>query len=134
MFGAYLANLLVWAFGTVNTLDIPIVFSEALSCVLCTHMLLNVLHPLDREVELPEFESNIGLHGLHDLHGEHPGPSFALRATSTPRNTARNVDMKMVPGTDTPDFKLSHLADAGSSTSGLGGAANDVEGKGSKFR
>jgi hypothetical protein len=59
MFAAYFANLLVWYFGTarrasdvvrlahssraqVNTMDLPIAFSDAFSCVMCSHMLLNV--------------------------------------------------------------------------------------------
>jgi hypothetical protein len=72
MFSAYLANLLVWVLGSVNTLDLPIVFSEALSCVMCTHMLLNVQAPREHEVE------------IHDLGSQHAAPrtSFVLRETS----------------------------------------------------
>jgi hypothetical protein len=42
MLVSYITNLAIWIGGDLNMLEVSIVFSAALSCVLCSHMLLNL--------------------------------------------------------------------------------------------
>jgi hypothetical protein len=85
VFAAYLANLLVWVLAPTDMIDLPVVFSEAFSCVMCSHMLLNMHTSLDSS--RPDVDS----HGMQ-------GASIALQETSRGRSRT--------PGLDTLDLAV----------------------------
>jgi hypothetical protein len=66
MLVSYITNLAIWIGGDVNTLEVSIVFSVALSCVMCSHMLLNVHEQADASrlgADMGVMEGKLGLWG-----------------------------------------------------------------------
>lgn len=64
MFVAYLTNCLMWAVGPVGLREAPVGFAEALTCVMCSHVLLNVR---DVHQQRDQPQSQTSQHALREL-------------------------------------------------------------------